>query len=415
MKKNYKSAAILWDESYLYGIWLYYALLNAGIEFDILKASEIEKLENYEVLFVPGGWASNKLKALGTRGVEFIKDFVRNSGIYFGICGGAGLATYQGINLTEIKRKKQRVPAFSGKVRVKTSPHPFWQGISVPEFYLWWPSELLVEESEKIRVLARFEKALDSAFSSDLPIKDFKNLWKNAEKIYGIFLNPERMKNTPLFLEVPFKKGMVYMSLMHFDTPKDKNGLKVLKNVKKFFKLKDISVRPTNPGFKKTKNDSLARSLIKAVFKEVQEIMNFGERNLLWFKRSSYMYHWKRGIRGSEFVNLWFMTKTLKDEILSFSCTGEWLKTLEEIIDEIKDFLKTAKELLLMEKLLLYQNKLSNRENQELDRLRSWLFGRKKSYGGFYKSIIKGLDEVIYEVLKTKLNLIKGLHSIEKV
>ena len=74
MKKSLKSA-LLWNESYLWGIWLYKALNQAEIEVEPVLAEDLSEkfLEKYQVLFVPGGWASNKLQALGEKGKELIK------------------------------------------------------------------------------------------------------------------------------------------------------------------------------------------------------------------------------------------------------------------------------------------------------------------------------------------------------
>jgi len=107
MKKSLKST-LFWNESYLWGIWLYKALNRAGIEVEPILAENLNEkfLEKYKVLFVPGGWASNKLQVLGKNGKKLIRKFVENGEIYFGICGGAGLAISEGLRLVKIKRKK---------------------------------------------------------------------------------------------------------------------------------------------------------------------------------------------------------------------------------------------------------------------------------------------------------------------
>ncbi|RKX61591.1 MAG: hypothetical protein DRP34_05525, partial [Thermodesulfobacteriota bacterium] len=219
MKKSLKSA-LFWNESYLWGIWLYKALNRAGIEVEPILAENLNEkfLEKYKVLFVPGGWASNKLQVLGKNGKKLIRKFVEDGGIYFGICGGAGLATSEGLGLVKIRRKKDRVPGFSGPIRVSLNPHPIWQGIKKPEFFLWWPSEFLIED-KNIKILASFEKALPEAFSSDFSVRDFQNQWEELENFYEIKLNPERIKGSPLVVEGIYGKGRIFLSLIHFDTP----------------------------------------------------------------------------------------------------------------------------------------------------------------------------------------------------
>ena len=96
------------------------ALDAGGLACDLIRSEDVRKgkLSDYSLLFVPGGWASNKIKALGNDGIEEIKRFVHEGGAYLGFCGGAGLATMDGIGLVPVKRRptKDRVPSFSGRI-----------------------------------------------------------------------------------------------------------------------------------------------------------------------------------------------------------------------------------------------------------------------------------------------------------
>jgi putative intracellular protease/amidase len=62
-----KPCALLWDESFLWGLTAFEALKAAGLPFDLVRSEDIRanKLRDYSMIFVPGGWASNKRKALG--------------------------------------------------------------------------------------------------------------------------------------------------------------------------------------------------------------------------------------------------------------------------------------------------------------------------------------------------------------
>ncbi len=68
-------AAFLWDESFLWGLMAYNSLKSLGLPFDLVRSADIKKgcLQNYKMLFVPGGWASNKSKLLGDKGIKEIK------------------------------------------------------------------------------------------------------------------------------------------------------------------------------------------------------------------------------------------------------------------------------------------------------------------------------------------------------
>ncbi|MBU4321249.1 MAG: hypothetical protein KJ739_09210, partial [Nitrospinae bacterium] len=249
-----KPAAFLWDESFLWGLMAYKAMKANGMSFELIRTEDIKKgrLKNYAMLFVPGGWASNKLKPLGSNGIAEIKKFVRNGGNYLGFCGGAGLATLDGIGLLNIKRKptKERVPSFSGRIYLNVNEHPIWERFKIQNskftsknselktpnsklvFHAWWPSQFLTENSS-LKILATYGNALPDSFSSDLNVGDVEmnSNWTELEEIYGINLNPKRLKDEPAVIEETFGKGRVILSLIHFDTPDDANGAMVLRNL----------------------------------------------------------------------------------------------------------------------------------------------------------------------------------------
>ncbi|RKX61172.1 MAG: hypothetical protein DRP29_01105 [Thermodesulfobacteriota bacterium] len=402
MKMSSKSA-ILWSESYIWGIWLYKALEKLKLKPDLILAENLkyETLKNYKLLFIPGGWASNKIQALGEKGKNIIKEFVKTGGIYFGICGGAGLAISKNLGLVDIKRKKDRIPSFSGEVLVELKPHFLWNGIKKPIFYLWWPSEFYIKDPHA-EILAFFKKPLKNSFTSDLPVKDFQNKWQEIEKIYNIKLNPEKMKNIPLFIRKPYGKGEIFLSLLHFDTPNDKRGLKVFENLAQKFNLEKHS-------FNKKRRNNLNPSFFKEIedfFEKAKELISLGKRNFLFFKRTPYLYQWRRGIRGLEYVNLYTMLKEIKDRLNLKNLKSEEEEQIIFILKNIKPtfnyFCEKAKEVLLMERIALNFERLTynKTQNKKLFELRKELFGLKKSYGGIYKNIISEIDKILWILLK---------------
>jgi hypothetical protein len=76
--------ALLWDESFLWGVVSYKALKGAGLPFRLIRADDVRAgvLTECAALFVPGGWASNKIRALGELGVSSIRQFVKEGGTY---------------------------------------------------------------------------------------------------------------------------------------------------------------------------------------------------------------------------------------------------------------------------------------------------------------------------------------------
>jgi len=70
-------------------------LKSRGINFTLINATSIKDgaLKNYNILIMPGGWAYDYWLALGPKGNEMIKNFVKDGGGYLGICAGAYYAS----------------------------------------------------------------------------------------------------------------------------------------------------------------------------------------------------------------------------------------------------------------------------------------------------------------------------------
>ncbi len=438
MKRKMPEVALLWDESFLWGLIAYDSLKALGLPFEIINSEDVRNgsLKNYRLLFVPGGWASNKQKALGEKGAEEIREFVRNGGNYFGICGGAGLATADGIGLLNIKRKptKERVPSFSGRTYLDVKKSPIWDGIQERIFYAWWPSQFVVGDQD-IRVLATFGDALPDAFSSDLNVGDVTRNrgWEDLERLYKINLDPARLRGEPAVVEGKYGKGKVLLSLIHFDTPDDKNGPEVLRNIWKYFGLKERqSHRAAESGSQKNKRffgveaeghpscdrgtvvtPSQCRTValkqlpsLCAFELAIEELIDFGIRNFLWFWRTPIFLHWRRGVRGLEYCTLYWMIKRLSAMSSALSPDAkERIKESESgdsIEERLRLFIEKAKRLLIMERLAMQNGPITYErcDDPEIQRLRTELFGNSKSHGGLFKDILDKIDVIIYGYLK---------------
>ena len=335
-----KTAALLWDESFLWGLMAYKALKANGLPFKLIRSEDIKsgELKNYSLLFVPGGWASNKLKALGDKGIAEIKRFVNNGGNYLGFCGGAGLATTDGIGLLPIKRipTKDRVPSFSGRIHLNVKRHPMWK-IAECEmrnadlnpkseivFHAWWPSQFSIGD-RGIKILASYGEAMPDAFSSDLNVGDVETGcgWKELEKIYGINLDPRRLTNEPAVVEGSYGKGKVILSLIHFDTPDDKNGAEVLRNLWKYLvenadapSYPPLKLRGGRGSYEIGNRKSEIVELMSDLKSAVDDLISLGIRSFLWFRRNPMLLQWRRGVRGLEYCTLYVMIK----ELSAISC-----------------------------------------------------------------------------------------------
>jgi len=408
---------MLWDESYLWGVMAHAALKSSGLSCDLLRAEDVRKgaLSDYSLLFVPGGWASNKMKALGSEGVEAIKQFVREGGSYLGFCGGAGLATGDGIGLLPVKRRptKERVPSFSGPIGLKTREHPLWEGLensklrtqnSEPIFHAWWPSQFVVDGT--VSVLATYADALPDAFSSDVNVGDAEQGggWTELERIYQINLDPKRLLNEPAVIEGRFGKGRVLLSLVHFDTPEDRNGAAVLRNLWKYLAPHaKCGVQSAECGV----NDEgvVKPESIKEIEETVNALIALGERNFLWFWRNPFLLQWRRGVRGLEYCTLSILVREialLLGRQENRACVPDLDDRLARIKTALLAFGEKAKRLLTRERFALQSAHITYErcDDPEIQSLREELFSLSKSHGGLFKALIAEMDGLLYLLLK---------------
>ncbi len=423
-----KSAiALLWDESFLWGVMAYKALGEAGLPFRLIRAADIgtRGLQDCSALVVPGGWASNKIKALGEPGISGIRQFVKEGGMYVGFCGGAGLATRDGIGLLDAKRRPThaRVPGFSGRIRLMLQDDPLWNGIDDPVFRAWWPSQLIV--GERVSILARYGEACADAFSSDLNVGDVLAVgnWEELEEYYGINLDPRRMRNEPSVIRGTYGRGTVLLSLVHFDSPGDSNGKVVLGNLWNSLGERGSPGRTqcaachgkdARPATLLAARPALAHE-VNDLKEEIDGLIELGMRNFLWFRQGPLMLQWRRGVRGLEYCTL----KVLMDELAELiSGTGsaavippasprteELALSTEAQLARVREmllpFVKDSRLLLVRERQAMLREKLTFEKTGDphIRAMRERLFSLSKSHGGLFKKVIDRMDALLYSLL----------------
>ncbi len=418
----------MWDESFLWGLVARRALGEAGLDFTLINSGDVRQgaLADYGLLYVPGGWASNKLKALGEEGAQGIKRFVEGGGSYVGVCGGAGLATSEGLRLLNIRRRPldQRVPSLSGRIMAGISPHPVWKRINNkkrggarPEFHIWWPSQMEPDKNDpSIKILASFEGETEDTFSSDFNVADTPELDK-LEQLYRLNLDPGRMRGSPLVMEGVYGSGRVFITLIHFDTPGDFNGRRALKNLWEYMGCGGCG------GYSKGRNEKTAGHNKKKadwsadwsagwpawsaneLVAPVEGLYRFGLRNFLWFPRG-WVVQWRRGVRGLEYF-------TLREMIRELAACAEDIppEEITALAGELRRFTEKAKTLLMLERLALQEGRtltfsnassltFSNVSSGEMAALRAELFSDSKSHGGAFKALLDKVDALLYRHLK---------------
>lgn len=400
-------AALLWDESFLWGVMACRALQEAGLPFDVIRSENVRQggLADYRALFVPGGWASNKTKALGEAGFDAIRRFVERGGAYVGFCGGAGLASRDGIGLLPVRRRptSERVPSFSGRIRLSLADSPLWQGIAGPVFHAWWPSQFVADG--EVDVLATYAEALPDSFSSDVNVGDAESLggWGVLEERYGINLDPRRLSGEPAVIEGVCGNGRVLLSLVHFDTLDDRNGVMVLKNLWRIMGVDQATdevrgaqqePRPALSGASAERLDDLAAA--------VDDLIELGTRNFLWFPRHRPLLQWRRGVRGLEYCTLSVMVHELQLLLRERGWPAGGDAMTDRVRSAARAFLPGARELLLRERFALQQGPITYErcDDPRIQELREALFSRSKSHGGLFKDLVDGLDRMLVALLQ---------------
>ncbi|MEJ5300199.1 MAG: BPL-N domain-containing protein [Thermodesulforhabdaceae bacterium] len=420
-----KNFAVFWDQSFLWGLFLYDTLLELQLPFDVLNAQAIRQgaLKHYSVLIVPGGWAIHKKASLGTEGEKAIRKFVHSGGCYLGLCGGAGLGL-SGKNTLDMVPTcrlsfKDRLPSASGTVYIKIEKSNLDWGRNLPDVVktsVWWPSQFAFEQKDCVTPVAFYRDLGKDFWVSDIPIEGIEiEEIKKLEDIYGINLDPWRcFLNSPAIIESCYGSGRLILSYPHLETPKDEEGneffrqcLLYLEEQAKKFSIEKEGLRTSIP-HPPSKNHC---HVVKRMLVKVSEFIRLGECHLMWFWRKPWLLGWKRGVRGLEYsmlatclAFLYASVEALTD--MSESRKGnsanlweEKLNSLENLIDE---FITLARKLLVMERLASFAAPLSKTSqvgNAQVDGLREYLFGHSMNHGGLCRRIFDIIDSLLFDAL----------------
>jgi hypothetical protein len=418
--------ALLWDKSFLWGFLAVRTFRDLGFSVDLLTATDVRAgaLASYQLLIVPGGWASLKSEALGVGGREELRRYVYRGGAYLGICGGAGLALQvdEGLALVPVARKAitDRLPNFSGSIRVRqASSHPLWWNLQGEEvFQVWWPSQFDLGEPNDIKILGRYGEPESDFCVSDLKVAETLAAgrdWKQFEEAYQINLNPERLVNEPAVLEGRYGEGRVLLSYPHLETPGDAAGNTALFNI--WYDLLNNSVvgaggdsdKVSPLTIKEVDGKSLER--IGKIAREARMLVDLGERHNLWSWRNSWLLQWKRGVRGAEFGTISVLLNGLADELERTGAVaivshapvivemGEQCDRLEELW---RQFHHKGCALLEEEgRGLNGENDINtDKMTPRLRTLRTEIFNcvqcyGSKSYGGLYRLLLDQIDSLL--------------------
>lgn len=415
--------ALFWDQSLVWGLICRQTLRKLGVPFHILSGSDIARgaLEHYRVLLVPGGWAAHKIRVLGNAGRKQISQFIDRGGSYIGFCGGAGMALSSppSLELVPFERMplSERLPNSSGEVRIRgIKNHPAWQGL--PEeisVSIWWPAQFAWQPLPRSLPLGFYTSPGKNFWIADLPLSDFaahQMQWEDWEKIYGINLNPNRLLGQPAILEVRKGKGRLILSYPHLETPGDCWANRMLLNVLKYLDReasKNLYCNhppPLPPQMIGSPVGDETIQSIESIKEIVDDLISFGERQLLWYWHLPWLLRWQRGIRGLEYGML-AVTVRFFQELSSGMAEPQpgadpWLESTKKLERDVREFCRLAKVLLLKEKLAAHSGNLSKlgKVNERVDGMRSFLFENCMNHGGLCRTIFDDLDRLLLQLLR---------------
>ncbi len=415
-EKNGK-VAFFWDESYLWSLLAYHTFRGLSVDFELLTGSEIRSgaLNRFDALFVPGGWAGDKMEALGTEGAARIRSFVESGGGYLGICGGAGLAlTHEsGLGLAPIGRlpTRVRVPSFSGLIGVEqTQPaHAMWEGIvEGTPFHAWWPGQFSLVDDTAVQVLARYREPVPGmSYVTDLPVEPEVD-WPKWEASYGINLDPARLGGEPGVIETRFGEGRVILSYLHFDTEGDAGGNNVLANLLTYLAGGEkpepaaAVLHHTHRAGEGSPSPEPGSRIACEVHETISALIDFGRHNFLWRWRTPWVLQWRRGVRGIEYSTLFVLSSEICDHAAVIGESKEDTSRLKRLRIITRSFATDARRLLMLERFAMSRGPLSPLKisDPEIKALRKELFSSTRRCGGRYREIVELMDRVLLPMLK---------------
>lgn len=201
--------------------------------------------------------------------------------------------------------------------------------------------------------------------------------------------------------------------MLHFDTPGDRSGRMVLRNLWRY--LADDSPAVPAAGHRVACVPSDIPAILAEIVTGVEDLITAGEGGLLWHWRNPLLLQWRRGVRGLEYSTLSVMTR----EIRNFFTHGKrdpggdaafpecedpdrLRRELLEIQRQLAPFIAKAKRLLECERCHMQTGPLSplHCDDEEIQDLRRELFASAMSHGGAFKELIDAVDRLWLRMIR---------------
>lgn len=396
-----RKVALLWDESHLWGILLRRALHGMGLAPRLLSAENIRQgaLQDSppDVLLAPGGWARLKAVALGDGGRENIRGYVRGGGMYFGICGGAGLAlASQGrtplLDLCSWSRRsaRERLPNFSGHMRCRVRMAEAESEALLP---VWWPSQFAPDPANPLEIVASYKTPGSDFWSADLNWSEVSaGEAAQWEALYGINLDPRRLRGEPCVVRGTYGKGRFILSYAHLESPASPDANTLLARL---LGVPDASV----PDWSLNRNSILWDDpRLAAMGEALEDLIRFGQSHFLFVWRTPWLLGWRRGVPGSPVNFLLALVWQARHTPATERVQSYWRKHGDACERLCAEFCRKARTYLVMERrvLALAPSSPESSASDALQGVKLELFGQFPGYGGIYGELLRPLDRLLW-------------------
>lgn len=433
---------ILWDASHIWGLMAWRAVRALGLSCRLVKAQDIAQGllsgKMPALLLVPGGTARLKAAALGSVGMEAIRQYVAEGGRYLGFCGGAGLglsgsgglglcpwtrAAYtdrmqhlvSGHILSTVAPGHALCPNVSRDRSVGTSVGANMSAagpgvspartdgyaeISLP---VWCPGRFAPQEGTDVEVLASYQRPDADMCLADIPLASLpRDIFSTWQAVYGVNMHPDFLAGQPCVLTGSFGKGRYVLSYSHLETPDSPQANGWLAHI-----LRELAgLEVAAPRVPVWDVDNLPvlwpvnadTAPLHAARAASGQFMALGAEHMLLFRRTPWLHGWRTGIPGAALNNLHAALGTALSLEPGEAALAFWRERKDHVARILPLFVQGVEGYLLAERLA---TTLSSTLPDVVDRRglrvqREALFGQPMEGGGLYQELLEVADELVF-------------------
>ena len=211
--------------------------------------------------------------------------------------------------------------------------------------------------------------------------------------MYGINLDPERLRHEPCIVRGTIGQGSFVLSYVHLETPASPQANALLS------RLLGQEPAAAVPDWDLGREEPLwDDASLRDIHAGLSGLVTFGQSNFLLSWRSPWLLGWRRGVPGSPINFLLAMAWQARHNSAPSQARGYWADHGPKCRALCRDFCAQTRDYLLQERRILATSPSSPEASAspELQRRKQELFGKFPGYGGLYGEILGLLDELLW-------------------